>query len=72
MLAAKPVYAALSGWVFGWLLAGGICYTLGTVFYMQKRMPYAHAIWHGFVVAGAGVHWAAVLVGVVLAPAALA
>ena len=60
MLAAKPVYAALSGWVFGWLLAGGLCYTLGTVFYMQKRMPYAHAIWHGFVVAGTVCHFIAV------------
>ncbi len=60
MLAAKPVYAALSGWVFGWLLAGGICYTLGTVFYLQKRLPYAHAIWHGFVVLGTVCHFVAV------------
>ena len=43
-----------------WLLAGGLCYTLGTVFYLQKRMPYAHAIWHGFVVAGTVCHFIAV------------
>ena len=60
MLYAKPVYAALSGWTFGWLLAGGIAYTFGTVFYLQKRMPYAHAIWHGFVVAGTVCHFIAV------------
>ena len=60
MLYAKPVYAALSGWTFGWLLAGGLAYTLGTVFYLQKRMPYAHAIWHGFVVAGTVCHFIAV------------
>lgn len=60
MLYAKSVYLALSSWTFGWLLAGGIAYTLGTVFYMQRRMPYAHAIWHGFVVAGTVCHFIAV------------
>ena len=60
LTAAEPVYAALSGWVFGWLLAGGLCYTLGTVFYLHKRMPYAHAVWHGFVAAGTVCHFVAV------------
>ena len=60
MLYAKPVYLALSDWTFGWLLAGGLAYTLGTVFYMQRRMPYAHAIWHGFVVIGTVCHFIAV------------
>ena len=60
MLYAKPVYLALSGWTFGWLMAGGIAYTLGTVFYLQRRMPYAHAVWHGFVVAGTVCHFIAV------------
>lgn len=60
MLYAKPVYQALSGWTFGWLLAGGIAYTLGTVFYMQRRMPYAHAVWHGFVVIGTVCHFISV------------
>ena len=60
MLYAKPMYQALSGWTFGWLLAGGIAYTLGTVFYMQRRMPYAHAVWHGFVVIGTVCHFISV------------
>ncbi|SIQ60248.1 PAQR family membrane homeostasis protein TrhA [Solilutibacter tolerans] len=60
MLYAKPVYQALSGWTFGWLLAGGIAYTLGTVFYMQRRMPYAHAVWHCFVVIGTVCHFISV------------
>ena len=60
MLYAKPVYLALSGWTFGWLVAGGIAYTLGTVFYLQRRMPYAHAVWHGFVVTGTVCHFIAV------------
>lgn len=61
LAAIKPVLAALDGWTFGWLLAGGIAYTLGTVFYMAKRLPYAHAIWHMFVILGGAFHFVAVL-----------
>ena len=43
-----------------WLLAGGLAYTVGTVFYMSGRIPYAHAIWHGFVLAGSACHFVAV------------
>lgn len=60
MLYAKPVFNGLSAWVFGWLLAGGIAYTLGTVFYLHKRMPYAHAVWHGFVALGTACHCIAI------------
>ena len=60
MLYAKPVFNGLSAWVFGWLLAGGIAYTLGTVFYLHKRMPYAHAVWHGFVALGTACHFIAI------------
>ena len=51
------------------LVAGGLIYTTGVLVFISPRVPFRRAIWHGFVVAGAGVHWAAVLVGVVLAPA---
>lgn len=61
MVAIKPVLAALDAWTFGWLLAGGIAYTLGTVFYMNKSLRYAHAFWHVFVIAGGGCHFIAVL-----------
>jgi hemolysin III len=47
---------------------GGLIYTAGVLFFISPKLKYRRAIWHGFVVAGAGVHWAAVLVGVVLAP----
>ena len=60
MLYATPVFNGLSAWVFGWLLAGGIAYTLGTVFYLHKRMPYAHAVWHGFVALGTACHCIAI------------
>ena len=40
-----------------WLVAGGVCYTLGVVFYIVRRIPYGHAIWHLFVLGGALCHF---------------
>ena len=49
-----------------WLLfAGGLSYTLGTVFYVLKRMPYSHAVWHGFVLGGSVCHFLSVMLFVV-------
>jgi hemolysin III len=47
------------------LLAGGLCYTLGTVFYVWKRLPYHHAVWHLFVLGGSVCHFFAVLAAVI-------
>jgi hemolysin III len=44
-----------------WLLAGGIAYTTGILFFVNKRLRYAHLIWHFFVLAGTSCHFAAVL-----------
>ena len=44
-----------------WLLAGGLCYTGGIVFYAIDRIPYNHAIWHIFVIAGSLCHYLSVL-----------
>ncbi|GAB3342635.1 PAQR family membrane homeostasis protein TrhA [Marilutibacter aestuarii] len=60
IVAIKPLLGALDAWTFGWLLAGGVCYTLGTVFYHRPSLPYSHAIWHLFVVAGSVCHFIAV------------
>ncbi len=49
------------------LALGGVTYSVGTIFYMMKRLPFRRAIWHGHVLTGAGLQYAAVLVGVVLA-----
>ena len=66
LIALKPMLASVS-WVAMLLLAiGGVVYTTGVLFYVQKKLKYFRAIWHGHVVAAAGVHWAAILVGVVL------
>ncbi len=45
-----------------WVLAGGLAYTLGVVFFAWKKLPYGHAMWHLFVLAGASCHYVAVLV----------
>lgn len=47
------------------LVAGGLAYTAGLAFYSWERLPYNHAIWHGFVLAGSACHVFAVLVSVV-------
>jgi hemolysin III len=60
IVAIKPLLGALDDWTFGWLLAGGACYTLGTVFYHRPSVRYSHAIWHLFVVAGSVCHFVAV------------
>jgi hemolysin III len=49
------------------LAIGGALYTIGVAFYVWERLPFRRAIWHGFVIAAAGVHYAAVLTGVVFA-----
>ncbi len=57
----KPVYEYLSPWGFVSLLAGGLAYTLGTYFYMSKRIPFAHGIWHLWVLAGSVLHFFSVM-----------
>ncbi|MFK3651380.1 hemolysin III family protein [Lysobacter enzymogenes] len=71
LVAIKPLLNALDAWALGWLLAGGLCYTLGTVFYHRPKLKYSHAIWHLFVIAGSVCHYVAVLSQVVPAPEAL-
>jgi hemolysin III len=44
-----------------WLLCGGIAYTSGVLFYRQKQLRYAHAVWHLFVLAGSACHFMAVI-----------
>lgn len=57
VIAVKPMLQTVPVGFFIWLLAGGIVYTLGTIFYAAKRIPYSHAIWHSFVLAGSTLHF---------------
>lgn len=60
LVAAKPLLEQVPRGGVGLLLAGGLCYTGGTIFYLWRRLPYHHAIWHLWVLAGSICHWAAV------------
>ena len=67
VVAMKPMIDNVTWVALLLLLAGGIVYSTGVIFYVNKRLKFARAIWHGHVVAAAAAHWAAVLLGVVLA-----
>ncbi|MFZ5657387.1 MAG: PAQR family membrane homeostasis protein TrhA [Pseudomonadota bacterium] len=66
LVAIGPLLRALDGATLGWLLAGGVAYTLGTAFYLRESR-FAHAIWHLFCVAGSVSHYVAVMRQVVAA-----
>jgi hemolysin III len=60
VIAAKPVITHVPIIALIWLLAGGLAYTAGVIFFVAKRIPYSHAIWHIFVLAGSICHYFAV------------
>ena len=59
IIAIVPMMHALSAVTLGWLVAGGLTYTLGTLFYHSRR-PYMHGVWHLFVLGGSVCHAIAV------------
>ena len=61
LIAAVPVMNHVPPWGLFWLVAGGIAYTVGVVFYALERLLYFHFIWHLFVIAGSVCHFIAVL-----------
>lgn len=62
IIAINPLIEKLSAVGFHWLLAGGIFYTTGVVFYvLGKKKPWAHNVWHVFVLAGSICHYVAIL-----------
>ncbi|MGE7942682.1 PAQR family membrane homeostasis protein TrhA [Lysinibacillus xylanilyticus] len=60
IFAIKPVYLYLGVNGFALLLAGGLFYTIGAIFYAWRSLPYNHTIWHLFVLAGCGSMYACV------------
>lgn len=62
VVALKPLLAALPLAGFWWLLAGGVLYTSGIVFFaLDRRFGWAHGVWHLFVLAGSISHYVAIL-----------
>ena len=60
VLAVGPLTANLDRNGVWLVAAGGLCYTVGTIFYVLKRVPYMHAVWHLFVLGGAVCHFLAI------------
>ena len=61
VVAVQPMIAYVPHGGLWLLLAGGLCYTGGMVFYLWRRLRYHHAVWHGFVLGGSTCHYLAVL-----------
>ena len=59
VLVIKPLGQHLPAWGLQWLIAGGLSYTIGVVFYVRKK-PFNHVIWHLFVLAGSVCHFMSV------------
>jgi hemolysin III len=55
-----PLYQALPAGGMWLLVVGGLCYTIGVLFYIAKKVQFTHAIWHAFVVAGCMCHFLAI------------
>lgn len=62
VIAAQPLSASMPASGLLWLIAGGLAYTLGVIFFaLDSRLRYGHFIWHLFVMAGTACHYFAVL-----------
>lgn len=62
LLFIRPLALAIPLSALLWLIAGGIAYTAGTLFFANERLRYNHLIWHLFVLAGSSCHFAAVFI----------
>jgi hemolysin III len=65
VFALPTLFRALSFEGVVLIVCGGLAYTLGVPFYVWHRLRYHHAIWHGFVLLGSGLHFFAVLLHVI-------
>lgn len=69
LIAFDPLFRSLGWETLGMIGLGGALYMIGVGFHVWDRLPFQKAIWHGFVLAAASVHYAAVVHGVVLSGA---
>jgi hemolysin III len=68
LVAIKPIITYVPSGALIMMLIGGIAYTAGVFFYMNSRIPYNHAIWHCFVMAGSALHFFAIIYYVLAFP----
>jgi hemolysin III len=61
VIAIEPTCTLVPAWGLFWLVAGGLAYTVGVIFFLAERIRYFHFVWHLFVVLGSACHVVAVL-----------
>lgn len=61
VIALKQMIASIPPAGMRWLVAGGLFYTIGVVFYVWRKLPFNHAIWHLFVIGGSFCHYFSIL-----------
>ncbi len=61
LVAIRPMIRQIPLGALLWLMAGGVAYTAGTIFYHNEKLRYSHAVWHLFVLVGSGCHFVAVM-----------
>lgn len=61
IVAIKPILAMVPAGLLVWLVIGGLLYTFGVIFYVNKKIPYNHGIWHLFVLGGSMAHFFGIL-----------
>jgi hemolysin III len=67
LVGIRPMLSSLDDWTAVLIGVGGVLYSIGTGFHLWRALPFHNAIWHSFVLAAVGCHYAAILHGVVLA-----
>lgn len=60
VIAVRPLWLSVPFPGLMWLLAGGLAYSVGLVFFAAKQIPYGHFVWHLFVLAGTTCHFVAI------------
>lgn len=66
IIAFKPLMDAMPLWSLVLLIAGGVFYTLGVIFYVIKKIKYFHSIWHIFTVIGSALHYFSIFTAIAL------
>ena len=66
VVAIRPLYRELTTAGFVFLAAGGLCYSVGAVFYAWKSLKWSHTVWHLFVLGGSLCHFFSILFGIAL------
>jgi hemolysin III len=61
VFALQPLFKTLEPMGLALLVLGGLTYTVGVIFYAWQKLPYNHAVWHGFVLGGSTLHFASVI-----------